>query len=119
MIMKSGHKVLITYNAHRGEIQTDNGNGMYWVYDYMIMGAVLVKTADDSELPAVARTLLEKPTQPSRRFPIPCPIVLIGAATLPDGKAHVVVPAAENSGATVRYVIGVLKEVIPGSHPKP
>ena len=75
---------------------------------------VLVKTADDSQLPGVVRSLLEKPTQPPRRFPIPCPIVLIDAAALPDGKVHVVVPAAEHSGATVRNVIGVLK----GSDPK-
>ena len=40
--MNAGQKVVITYNAHRGEIQTDNGNGMYWVYDYMVMRAVLV-----------------------------------------------------------------------------
>ena len=75
---------------------------------------VLVTTADDSRLPAVVQSLLEKPSQPPRRFPIPCPIVLIGSAAIPDGTAKVVVPAVESSGSTVRNVIGVLK----GSDPR-
>ena len=44
--MNKGDKVVITYNAHRGEIQTDNGNGMYWVYDYVSLRSVLVAKAN-------------------------------------------------------------------------
>ena len=40
--MNVNDQVVITYNSHRGVIQTDNDNGMFWVYDHVLLRSVLV-----------------------------------------------------------------------------
>lgn len=73
---------------------------------------ILVKTAADSRLPELAARMAKKPMAPPRRFPLPCPIVLV--KSVPAGKLSVTIPATKSVDAVVRNVIGMIK----GSDPK-
>jgi len=71
--------------------------------------AVLVRTADDSILPEVARRLQVKPLNVPSQFLMACPVILISSDQLPEGDVLIEADARTVVQAPVRNVIGVLR----------
>jgi len=71
--------------------------------------AILVRTADDSLLPEIAKHLQEKPLNVPAQFLMACPVILISSAEQPEGDVLVEAEARSVVNTPVRNVIGMLR----------